>query len=345
MGGKIVFIIVAIFAIGVIVYLVSSGALVGGLKTFNALFPTPTGTGLFAAGAPASSTGSSSGSGGGWASFWSFLGPGGGFHGNLPTIGGGSSSGTYFSQAPSGGSSGSGFGGSATTTINPADIPAGFTASQLSPYFHQVRFGGISAGTSYYYGTITLYDNSYNTSGTIDVTGWEIKALRGGEYIPKAINVYDPSGLTPPSDIVLRPGDTVYLYSSSAPFNLRLNECIGYIANVAKFQPALPMNCPSVTDRSAIENFTGACQNYILSLGGCQQPNMASPQIPRTDYACQDYLESHFTYKSCFQDHAGDANFLSNQVWVWTGSNVVDQYHDTVELLDRNGKLVDIYSY
>jgi hypothetical protein len=123
-----------------------------------------------------------------------------------------------------------------------------------------------------------------------------------------------------------------------------LNECVGYIAHVADFVPALPLSCPYI-DRSQIENFTGACQNYILSIGGCQQPNMASPQIPRTDYACQDYLENNFTYKSCFEAHDGDANFLSNQVWVWTGSNVVDQYHDNVELLDRNGLLVDIYKY
>ena len=59
----------------------------------------------------------------------------------------------------------------------------------------------------------------------------------------------------------------------------------------------------------------------------------------------QEYLENNFTYKSCFEAHDGDANFLSNQVWVWTGSNVVDQYHDTVQLLDKNGLLVDLYTY
>ncbi len=344
MGGKIVLILVAVFVVGVVVYFVSSGVLMGGLKSFNALFPAPSSTGYFGTGA-ASDTSSGASSSGVWGSFWSFLGPGSGFRGGLPTIGG-PSSGTYISQAPfTGGSSGFWGGSSGTSTINPADIPPGFTAAQLSPYFHQVRFGGISAGTSYYYGTITLYDNSYDATGTVDITGWQIKSRNSGEYIPQAIDVYDPSGLTPPSDILMNPGDTVYLYSSSAPFNLRLNECIGYVAHIADFQPALPMNCPSVTDQSEIASFTGACQNYILSLGGCQQPNMASPQIPRTDYACQDYLQSHFTYKSCFQDHVHDPNFLSNQVWVWTGANVVDQYHDTIELLDRNGKLVDLYSY
>jgi hypothetical protein len=229
--------------------------------------------------------------------------------------------------------------------INPADIPAGYTVAQLSPYFHIVRLGSVSAGTSFYYGTITLDDYDYNSpSTTVDITGWQIKSKDSGEYIPQAIDIYDPSGLAAPSDIRVKNGDTVYLYSSSAPFNLRLNECIGYVAHVANFQPALPSDCPSV-DQSAIQNFTGQCQEYIDSIGGCQQPDMSSPQIPRNDYACQDYLENNFTYKSCFEAHDGDANFLSNQVWVWTGSNVVDQYHDTVQLLDRNGLLVDLYTY
>ena len=232
------------------------------------------------------------------------------------------------------------------SSVDPAQIPAGFNTAQLSPYFHEVRFQSVSPGTSYYYGTITLvtYFSNQNATGTIDITGWQIKSKNSGEYIPQAIDLYDPLGLAAASDIRTKNGDTVYLYSTSAPFNLRINKCVGYIAKVANFQPGLPSNCPYV-DQSAIANFTGACQNYINTLGGCQQPDMSSPQVPRTDYACQDYLENNFTYKSCFADHAGDPDFLSNQVWAWTGSNVVNQYHDVVDLFDKSGLLVDQYSY
>jgi hypothetical protein len=232
------------------------------------------------------------------------------------------------------------------STINAAEIPAGFTVAQLSPYFHEVRFESVSPGTSYYYGTITLvtYFKNSAATGTIDITGWQIKSKNSGEYIPQAVNLYDPSGLAGASDIRMNNNDTAYLYSTSAPFNLRINKCVGYIAHVANFQPALPLNCP-YTDQSQIANFTGACQNYIQTLGSCQQPDMSSLQIPRTDYACQSYLENNFTYKSCFQAHTGDADFLSNQVWVWMGGNVVDQYHDAVDLYDRSGLLVDQYTY
>jgi hypothetical protein len=232
---------------------------------------------------------------------------------------------------------------SSQPVIDPSQIPAGFTVAQLSPYFHLIRFGGVTAGTSYYYGTITLY--SYlNASTTVDITGWQIKSRNSGEYIPQAVNLYDASGLMPATDIMLHNGDTVSLYSSSAAINLRLNKCIGYVAHMENFNPALPTNCPYV-DRSAIQNFTGACQNYIESLNSCQAPDMTSPSIPRTDYSCEDYLKNNFTYKSCFQSHVNDADFLSNQVWVWMGSNVVDPYHDSVKLFDKKGLLVDLYSY
>lgn len=265
----------------------------------------------------------------------------------LPTL---SSNGTYIGPTTGYGGT-TGYGTASGVTVNPAtippsEIPAGWTVPQLSPYFHEVRFGTVSAGTSYYYGTISLYAYFADSqaTGTIDITGWNIKTRESGEYIPKAIAVYDPSGLAAPSDIRMKNGDTVYLYSSSAPFNLRLNKCIGYVANVADFRPSLPSSCPQV-DESRIGSFTGACQEYIQSISGCEQPSLTNPLVSRTDYACQDFLENNFNYKSCFEQHDTDPDFLSNQVWVWTGSNVVNQYHDTVDLLDSNGLLVDQYSY
>ena len=142
----------------------------------------------------------------------------------------------------------------------------------------------------------------------------------------------------------MKVGDTLFLYSSSAPFNLRLNECIGYAAHVADFVPALPLTCPYI-DQSQYQDFSGVCQNYLQSIGQCQVPDFSSPQIPESDYACMNYLENNFTYRSCFNQHSADPNFLSNQIWVWTGSSPVDQYHNTVRLLDKNGLLVNLYTY
>lgn len=236
-----------------------------------------------------------------------------------------------------------------TSSINPADIPTGFTADQLSPYFHEVRFGGVSAGPPNVfgatgYGQISLYAYLQNQSSTVDVTGWEVRANRGGEYIPQAVDIYDPLGLNPPSDIFLEDGDTLNIYSTSAPVNLRLNECIGYLPNRNQFNPPLPQTCPYI-DSTGLQAFSGACQNYITSLNGCQEPDLSSPQIPAYDYSCKQYLTDRFNYHWCFDTYFSDPNFRSNQVDVWMGSSPLDQYHDQVELLDRNGLLVDYYLY
>ncbi len=234
-----------------------------------------------------------------------------------------------------------------TSSSYQGDVPEGFTADELSPYYRQVRFGVVSPAYSYYYGSygqITLYAYPNNRSSSVDVTGWEIKGNHGGEYIPQAVNVYDPLGLNPPMDIFMRSGDYLNLYSNSAPTNLRLNECIGYLPNQSQFNPSLPQSCPYV-DRSEIQTFSGACQNYILSLGSCQRPNLNSFSIPQNDYACLNYLNTHLNYLSCFNAHRSDSNFLSNEVRVWMGSSPIDQFHDRVELLDRNDLLVNLYTY
>ena len=188
------------------------------------------------------------------------------------------------------------------TAVLPSDVPKGFTASQLSLYFHQVRFGGISPGSPYSYGEISLYAYPAAQTSSIDVTGWQIKSNRGGEYLPQAVNVYDPLGLNPATDIFMKSGDALNIYSTSAPVNLRLNECLGYLPDKTQFNPQLPQNCPYV-DRSAVQSFSGACQNYVLSLGSCGIANLADPRIPENDYNCINYLENNFSYKSCYDAH------------------------------------------
>jgi hypothetical protein len=230
-----------------------------------------------------------------------------------------------------------------TTPISPQEIPAGFTLKDLSPYFHKIKFGSVYAGYYGSYGQISL--TSYTSeSGPIDVTGWFVKANRGSEYVPQAVRVYDPSGLAAESDIYMGNGDILYLYGNASAIsrNLRLNKCIGYVENTNHFTPSLPRSCPWI-DRSAVSSFTGACQDYALSLGGCALP-AANPPVPETDYACRSFLDT-INYKGCFDRHRADSDFLSHEWWAWTNSQILDARHDTVLLFDKNGLLVDEYSY
>lgn len=308
MGSKIWAIILVVVVIGVGVYIFNSGLLGKSASGLGSLFSSSTSTSSFGLTPP-------------------------GF--GAPT-GPATPGGTTIISPPQ-----------STTTIsnpgvNPYDIPSGFTAAQLSPYFEEVLLGSVYAGYDGSTGEITLYTN-VNADETIDVTGWKIKANEGSEFIPQAVGLYDPSGFTPPSDIRLGSGQTLILYSSPGTINLRLNECIGYMQKDLNTNPQLPLDCPSITP-AQMSSFSGSCQNYIETLPLCSLPNNSSPEIPQNDYACQQFL-STINYKGCFDTHESDPNFLSDQWWAWTGSNILDPYHDVVDLYDRNGLLVDQYTY
>ncbi|MEK7195313.1 MAG: hypothetical protein AAB655_01310 [Patescibacteria group bacterium] len=231
-----------------------------------------------------------------------------------------------------------------TTKINSYDIPKGFTEADLSPYFKKISIGSLSPGSIYSYGTVSL-KTSFSTNEAINVTGWVLRANRGSQIIPRAVDIYDPSGLAPERDIFLRKYDYLYIYSTTSAIgkNLRLNKCVGYLENYNKFTPSLPRSCPYV-NRSEISYLSGKCQDYILSLGGCRLP-ASSPPIPATDYdACRAYLDT-INYKGCFDKYRVDADFFSHEYRAWSGSRFLDERHDKVLLLDRDGLLVDLREY
>lgn len=227
--------------------------------------------------------------------------------------------------------------------VSPYEIPQGFTENDLSPYFHKVRIGGASPGSDFYYGQITLYANLSGPDG-VNVSGWLLQARDGSQFIPRAVNIYDPVGQPVESDIYLKVSDQVYIYSpqSAVGLNLRLNKCIGYLENNNHFTPSLPLNCPYL-DRSEVSGFSGKCQDYILSLGGCRLPD-SNPLVPENDYACRSFLDT-INQRGCFERHRNDQDFLSHEIRVWSGSRFLDERHDRLLLLDKQGLLVDIYSY
>jgi hypothetical protein len=261
--------------------------------------------------------------------------------------GGGSGGGT-----PSPAGSGSGSGGTPPpppsqkppSLIAPSDVPEGFTVDQLSPHFKKVRFNSISPTSGFNsYSRIAITGQAEGVD-KINVTGWLIQANRGSQRVPQAVDVYDPNGLTAMTDIYLGNGDTLYISSafSAAYKNFRLNKCTGYLENFYHFTPPLPRSCPSL-DTAEVRRFSGACQDYVRSLGTCGLP-AANPPVPEYDTACRRFIDT-INYRGCFDRHRGDADFLSREWWTWTGHRFLDERHDRVLLLDNQGLLVDIREY
>lgn len=224
--------------------------------------------------------------------------------------------------------------------VDSLSVPRGLDVAALlvSPYYRRVVMGSLHSRE------ISLYGNFSHTTGTINVTGWTVRANNGSLIVPQAINIYDPFGFSEERDIQLRPGDRVRMFSSAGAVmkNFRINRCLGYLHD---FVPALPRSCPKpYPSPEEFYSFSGVCQDYIHSLSYCALPP-ADPPVPKTDYACRDYLKT-INFRSCYDRHRGDADFLGNEVWTWVGNiGFLDERHDRVLLLDRDGMVVDWRRY
>jgi len=231
-------------------------------------------------------------------------------------------------------------------------IPSGFTRAALSPYFQKVRISSAFASNySGYPSQFNLYGYLSN-SEKINITGWRIKTNHGEFIIPQAVNIYDFSGFSFEQDIIISGSANINIYSNRSPINLnfRLNKCTGYLQNNYEFNPALPRNCPLV-NRSEVVYLSGQCQNYIFSLGSCEASSINfSNSLAGTDEgnACRQFL-SAINQNTCYQKHHWETDFLLNEwrIWMnWTNlNNILDSQHDTVQLFDTQGLLVDQYIY
>jgi hypothetical protein len=236
--------------------------------------------------------------------------------------------------------------------ISDYSIPAGFTRSQLSSYFGKIR---ISAQYNSFYtynpSEFQIY-SSLSSAEKVDITGWRISTNNGEITVPQAVNVYEPSGLNIQGEIVLSANSYVHIYIGKSPIgkNFRLNKCTGYLQNDYVFFPQLPQNCPTPS-RSDIAYLSGECQSYISSLWGCQIPDKDSESFyasvggsAKQEVECRAFLDS-INQGGCFQKHYLDKDFLSNEWRAWVNKYILDSQHDRVLLFDRQGLLVDEYTY
>jgi len=232
-----------------------------------------------------------------------------------------------------------------TAMINEADIPTGFTKSQISPYFHKVRLDYIDAGSFDEPMSLGIGADLSDTE-RLDITNWKIQGNRGTYIIPRAVNIYEPTGLSGEADIILKTGHRVNINATVSPLgkNIRVNTCMGYLENHIDFNPGLNIGCPD-RNLNGLSQLSGQCQSYLESLGSCEEPGN-NPPLAANDYTCRTYLDK-LNYRGCYDSHRTDSDFLVSEWRIWMGqnNNFLDFEHDRVLLLDTKGLLVDIYTY
>jgi hypothetical protein len=157
------------------------------------------------------------------------------------------------------------------------------------------------------------------------------------------VNTSEPLSVSPGQRVIITIGD------SPVGMSFRENMCTGYFDQFQNFTPQIPHSCPVASsdfDRFYLGNIHSldACKAYIKTVQRC-----TLPLYPPNGLAdnCYQFIDKYLNYNGCAAAHQGDAGFYGTTWRVYMGHEEVffTKDHDTVKLLDADGKTVDAYSY
>jgi hypothetical protein len=230
--------------------------------------------------------------------------------------------------------------------------------NEHSPYYGKIRMSNISG----------LYQNdpnkeylSFSTNlkkdETIKMTGWYLKSEVTGYYA-----VIGQASLLPfpftraESNVVLQQGDRVYLTKGFSPIGIsfRTNKCTGYFEENRTFSPSLSLQCPRPKDEklpvfSTDYDRNDECLNLIDRISRCTTKDSEFIRdLPDTvTQSCKTYITTQINYNTCVARHFSDTDFPGNEYRLYLNKfgPLWRTYHDTINLRDENGLVVDSISY
>lgn len=187
-----------------------------------------------------------------------------------------------------------------------------------------------------------------NQSGNaIDMSGWSLQSALSGAraYIPRGASFFEVGALNEQTDIELQQGGTAVVTTGQSPVgtSFRENECSGYLEELQSYTPPVQTQCP-IPNTSAAGQYGQTCAEFASSIPFCTLPRQFPSNISA---ACQSYVQNTFSYNGCVQSHQSDASFpLTNwRIYLAGSSELWNNTHDTIRLLDAQGQVVAVTSY
>jgi len=230
--------------------------------------------------------------------------------------------------------------------------------SKLSPYYNKITMSNISGlqGTNPDKEYLSLSTN-LNKEETIKITGWYLKSEVTNYYaiIGKASLLPFPFAKTE-SDVILQQKDKVYLVKGFSPIGIsfRTNKCTGYFEENRTFTPSLSKKCPLPKSEnlpvfSSVYDRNDECLRIIDRIPRCTtKDNEFLRDLPDTvPQSCKDYIANQINYNTCVALHFGDTDFPGNEYRLYLNKfgPLWRTTHDTINLHDQNGLIVDSISY
>jgi hypothetical protein len=160
-------------------------------------------------------------------------------------------------------------------------------------------------------------------------------------YFQNQINKEEP--------IYLAPGETAYIITGRSPLgtSFKLNKCTGFFNQYQSFNPGIPSRCPNPNESDLPNNgtiYNDACRSYINSVPGCRvitdTPANISPE-------CKRYVTEELTYLKCVDKYKNGSDFYDPEWRVYLGRDdgLWKSTREIVQLVDQNGKIIDMVNY
>jgi len=230
--------------------------------------------------------------------------------------------------------------------------------ARLSPYSTKISMSGISGrkqtDPNREYMTITT---RLGTKETVKITGWYLKSEVTGYYavIGKASVLPFPFTRAE-DDVVLQQKDKVILTKGFSPIGIsfRTNKCTGYFEENRTFTPSLSLKCPLAKDEnlptfSSVYDRNDECVRIIGRISRCTTKDSEFMRdLPDTvSSSCKTYINTQVNYNACVAKHFSDTDFPGNEYRLYLNKfgPLWRTTHDTINLHDENGLIVDTISY
>jgi hypothetical protein len=191
----------------------------------------------------------------------------------------------------------------------------------------------------------------------INISGWRLVSGASGSYgtIPNGTSVATAGSVNLAEAIMVSKGDKVIVNSGRAPTGISFKEnvCTGYFEEYQDFHPSLQLSCPT-PEKDFDEFYPGnpqseggdECLEYIedTNFDRCE---MATSTPRGVSSACKTYLTKYINYNGCVLMHGADENFTSRTWRVFLGAkgHLWKDDRETIRLLDREGRVVDVFAY
>lgn len=204
------------------------------------------------------------------------------------------------------------------------------------------------------FGEYVLIEATREQTAPVAITGLKLQAVKSrlSATIGTAWRLPFPNAKGDGETVFLKPGEIAYIISgrSANGRSFQLNSCTGYFEQGQDFIPSLPIACPHPSREPLPlppNELSENCFNYISSLPLCATPTGPVPAYLQTDGSCQAHISRNISYDSCVNFHKNEPDFFRGdwRMYLNRGSNLWQSKHDTIELIDQNGKLISSYAY